>query len=148
MHKTGVFIPQPRLPNPRKQRVRIVEPQPRKMVPATHQPRPPLVVNASESEGEELISEADRDARLAYVLSIHVQGKECSNTVIRRTRTSTPIHVRDEERPMSSGDESDDADLTDGGSTNSEWTDLEGMSIFRKYGIQVKIMIRSYPESG
>lgn len=28
---------------------------------------------------------------------------------------------------MSSGDESDDADLTDGDSTNSEWTDLDGM---------------------
>jgi hypothetical protein len=41
------------------------------------------------------------------------------------TRCSTPLHVRDEET-LSSGDESDDADLTDGDSTDSEWADLEG----------------------
>lgn len=45
--------------------------------------------------------------------------------VIRMTRSSTPLPVRDEET-LSSGDESDDADLTDGDSTDSEWADLEG----------------------
>ncbi|KAF9450414.1 hypothetical protein P691DRAFT_468038 [Macrolepiota fuliginosa MF-IS2] len=115
-HKNGVYIPQPRLPRSRKPKARIVHPQPRRAIPAVYLHRSSAVVDVSESEEEGLISEADRDARLA------------------RTRTSTPmtpIHFRDEERPMSSGDESDDADLTDGDSTDSDWTDLEGRVLNR-----------------
>lgn len=46
--------------------------------------------------------------------------------MLRRTRTSTRLHIIDDEQHLSSGDESDDADLTDGGSTSSGWTDIEG----------------------
>jgi len=58
MHRNGVYIPQPQLPNPR---VRVVRPPIRK---PPHQRRPDVVDNVSDSE-KEFISEADRDARLA-----------------------------------------------------------------------------------
>jgi len=55
---------------------------------------------------------------------------DCQNqgglTCPRRTRSSARIHIIDDEQHLSSGDESDDADLTDGGSTSSGWTDIEG----------------------
>lgn len=109
LHRNGVYLPQPQFPNPRKSpSIRVVQPQPRKPFSPLHLRHASGTGNASDSDAEELVSEADRDARLA------------------RTRTSTPIYIVDEEQQMSSGDESDDADLTDGGSTDSEWTDLEG----------------------
>jgi hypothetical protein len=64
-HRNGVYIPQPRLPNPRKPKVRIAQPQPHKPFPALHLRRTSAAVNISDSDGEERISEADRDARLA-----------------------------------------------------------------------------------
>lgn len=71
MHKNGVYIPQPRLPDPRKHKVQIAQPPPRKPTPAVHLHRSSVIINVSESEGEEVISEADRDARLAYVNHAH-----------------------------------------------------------------------------
>lgn len=63
----------------------------------------------SESEGEN-ISEVDRDARLA------------------RSRIFQPISTSnvDDSEPSMSDDESDDADLTDGGSSDSEWSASPG----------------------
>ncbi|KXN92475.1 Protein CSF1 [Leucoagaricus sp. SymC.cos] len=113
LHKNNVYLPQPQLPNTRKHKVRIAQPQPRKPLATIQLRRPSTTIQVSDSEAEELISEADRDARLA------------------KTRTSTPIFIGDDEQPMSSGDESDDADLTDGGSTESEWTDNEGRDLSR-----------------
>ncbi|KAJ3575090.1 hypothetical protein NP233_g1335 [Leucocoprinus birnbaumii] len=113
LHKNGVYLPQPQLPNPRRPRVRIIQPQPRKPTLPPHLRRGSAPGNISDSDAEELVSEADRDARLA------------------RTRTSTPVHVVDDEQQMSSGDESDDADLTDGGSTDSAWTDNEDRELGR-----------------
>ena len=46
----------------------------------------------------------------------------------RRTRASTPVTEawRDDDMIMSSGDESDNADLTDGSSSGDEWSDIGG----------------------
>ena len=46
----------------------------------------------------------------------------------RRTRTSTPVTEawQDDDLIMSSGDESDNADLTDGSSSGDEWSDIGG----------------------
>ena len=46
----------------------------------------------------------------------------------RRTRASTPVPEawEDDDMIMSSGDESDNADLTDGSSSGDEWSDVGG----------------------
>lgn len=72
-HRNGVYIPQPRFPNPRK-RVPIAHPQPRKQIPVSHLRRYSGLINASDSDGEELVSEAYRDARLAYIISFRILG--------------------------------------------------------------------------
>ncbi|KAF9475774.1 hypothetical protein BDN70DRAFT_996181 [Pholiota conissans] len=107
-HKNRVYIPQPTLPN---LATRIPRPTETKRGPVygTRAPswRLSNVADLSDSDSEELISEVDRDARLA------------------RTRTSTPVaRVPEDDVTLSSGDESDDADLTDGESTGDEWSDL------------------------
>ncbi|XP_006461147.1 hypothetical protein AGABI2DRAFT_185437 [Agaricus bisporus var. bisporus H97] len=109
LHKNGVYIPSLTLPEPRVPNT-YAPPQKRS---STSNIRPHSIhSNASDSDGHGMISEVDRDARLAM------------------TRSSTPLPVRGEET-LSSGDESDDADLTDGDSTDSEWADLEGRASSR-----------------
>ena len=49
---------------------------------------------------------------------------------------------------MSSGDESDDADLTDGGSTSSGWTDIEGKFDAGHRMLLMIIRSRSQPRQG
>lgn len=48
------------------------------------------------------------------------------NLGYRRTRTSTPAPVTGDDIGMSTGDESDDADLTDSDSVGDSWSDTEG----------------------
>lgn len=48
-----------------------------------------------------------------------------SHVLFRKTRTSTPVaQAYDDDHAMSSGDESDDADLTDGFSSEDDWSDI------------------------
>ncbi|KAF9012385.1 hypothetical protein BDQ17DRAFT_1496756 [Cyathus striatus] len=62
--------------------------------------------SAEESEAEEAVSEADRDARLAK----------------SRSLTPLPVFVPEaEDINLTSGEESDDADLTGGESSDSDW---------------------------
>ncbi|KAG1742840.1 hypothetical protein EDB19DRAFT_1875202 [Suillus lakei] len=101
-HRNGLYLPPPCLPH--FCRAKIHPPAPLMSVPhskstATWWPR---LSYLSESDGEENISEADRDARLA------------------RSRLAPPIAVDDD---MSvSGEESDDEDLTDTESSISGWS--------------------------
>ncbi|KAG6911117.1 hypothetical protein DXG01_003857 [Tephrocybe rancida] len=102
-HKNGMYLPNPKLPDCRikgsqafgQARVETARKQRRS------------VAQLSDSDAEEGISEADRDARLA------------------KTRSSTPVprFTYEDNRNMSSGDESDDEDLTDSGS-DSDWSDF------------------------
>lgn len=107
-HKNDVFLPQPFLPSRARQLQERHVPRPqqqlRKDRPSTW--RLSALSNLSDSEGEEGVSEADRDARLA------------------RSRTSNPIYRFGHEGDMTSGDESDDADLTDADSMGSDWSDI------------------------
>ncbi|KAJ3517254.1 hypothetical protein NLJ89_g626 [Agrocybe chaxingu] len=106
-HRNSVYLPQPSLPS----RVNgFAQQRPTQYQPPP-QPRPAswrlsTLATMSDSEGEEGVSEADRDARLA------------------RTRTSTPVPRVQEEDIMSSGDESDDADLTEGEYSEDDWSDI------------------------
>ncbi|KAF4621408.1 hypothetical protein D9613_000735 [Agrocybe pediades] len=109
-HQKGVYIPQPTLPDPSSS-ISEFNPTPEPL--ASHS-RPSsrrfsTMPDLSDSENEEGISEADRDARLA------------------KTRTSTPVpRLGDDDVMMSSGDESDDADLTDSDSIDDDWSEFEG----------------------
>ena len=49
----------------------------------------------------------------------------------RRTRASpcAPGALQDDDMIMSSGDESDNADLTDGSSSGDEWSDIGGKGL-------------------
>ncbi|KAG9221064.1 hypothetical protein CCMSSC00406_0005497 [Pleurotus cornucopiae] len=109
LHRDGIYLPQPRLSTV------SAPPIPKHPGVASHAPMRPMsgprrwsqLSHLSESEGEEGISEADRDARLA------------------KTRTATPVvlpPLEDEDPNMSSGDESDDEDLT-ADSSDSDWSD-------------------------
>ncbi|KAF8893814.1 hypothetical protein BD779DRAFT_1669348 [Infundibulicybe gibba] len=105
IHRSGVYLPQPIFSDLYQNRTGQINLRPTK--PAVAHPRPPSRLgNLSESD-EEMVSELDRDARLA------------------RTRSSTPqvLHTHDDE-DMSSGDESDDGDLTDADSSDSDWSNL------------------------
>ncbi|RDB25364.1 Protein CSF1 [Hypsizygus marmoreus] len=107
-HSSGLYLPHPVLPNTRRHteqgHVRQSGPKDRPQKPW------PLssVAQLSDSDAEDGISEADRDARLA------------------KTRTSTPIprFTLEEDQNMTSGDESDNEDLTDA-SSDSDWFDLD-----------------------
>ncbi|KAF8070507.1 hypothetical protein FPV67DRAFT_1756074, partial [Lyophyllum atratum] len=104
LHKNGLYLPHPTLPihqdfegatslsqrPPKNERMR------KSWTSVAHN---------SESDAEEGISEADRDARLA------------------NTRSSTPVppFTFEDDQNMSSGDESDDEDLTDA-SSDSDWS--------------------------
>ncbi|KAH9485425.1 Protein CSF1 [Psilocybe cubensis] len=113
LHRGGVFLPQPSLPGAFCDNSTSYP----SLQSHTHRTRPPswrlsTFTNLSDSEEEEAISEVDRDARLA------------------RTRTSTPApETRTDDVTMSSGDESDDADLTDGDSIWSDIEDIDGDGI-------------------
>ncbi|CAA7261639.1 unnamed protein product [Cyclocybe aegerita] len=106
-HRNSVYLPQPSLPS---RADAFTQQRPTQYQPPPH-PRPAswrlsTLATMSDSEGEEGVSEADRDARLA------------------RTRTSTPVPRVQEEDVMSSGDESDDADLTEGEYSEDDWSDI------------------------
>ncbi|KAF9465079.1 hypothetical protein BDZ94DRAFT_1351083 [Collybia nuda] len=107
LHTHGLYLPHPSLPSQSYDAKPAVLPR----TASTHEPAPLLRISGlaqlSESDGEEGISEAERDARLA------------------RTRTSTPVSrfVDDDDQNMISGDESDDEDLTDA-SSDGDWSNI------------------------
>ncbi|KDR75835.1 hypothetical protein GALMADRAFT_156774 [Galerina marginata CBS 339.88] len=106
-HRNGIYLPQPTLPNLANSSPTSISPQRANIHHRTPSWRFSAFTNLSDSEGEEGVSEADRDARLA------------------RTRTSTPVpEHREDEVTTSSGDESDDADLTDSNSVGDDWSDV------------------------
>ncbi|KAJ6593973.1 hypothetical protein B0H19DRAFT_1365929 [Mycena capillaripes] len=111
-HRNGVFLPQPELSDHR--RYRSME--------GLQTPRPPgrhaenrsswqKLSHLSESDSGEDVLDTDRDARLA------------------RTRTETPIpqynQEKDDELAMSEGDESDTEGLSEGTSSDDNWSDLD-----------------------
>ncbi|KAG6849567.1 hypothetical protein H0H93_007348 [Arthromyces matolae] len=104
-HVNGVYLTQPKLPEQR----RIVGTIPAAARTESTQVSHMNPLHLSDSDAEEGVSEADRDARLA------------------KTRSSTPIarFISEENQNMSSGDESDDEDLTDT-SSDAEWFDHVG----------------------
>ncbi|KAF9529375.1 hypothetical protein CPB83DRAFT_789894 [Crepidotus variabilis] len=109
LYRRNVYLPQPTLP--RRGRNRSKGPLVEQIRSSRSRTRPPswhipTLANLSDSD-EEVISEADRDARLA------------------RTRTSTPVPNPMDDNFMSSGDESDDADLTEGYTSDDDWSDLD-----------------------
>ncbi|KAJ7045588.1 hypothetical protein C8F04DRAFT_939778 [Mycena alexandri] len=114
-HKHGVFLPQPELSDYR--RYRGTE-----NLPATDRPpglpaerRAPWqkMPHFSESDSGEDILDTDRDARLA------------------NTRTPIPQNTvkQDDERPWSEGDESDTDDLSEGTSSDDNWSDLDATEV-------------------
>ncbi|KAG6841879.1 hypothetical protein C0991_005609 [Blastosporella zonata] len=101
-HQNGLYLPHPLLPEQRLGgRPNLV--RTRTEVRKSWR----SVTQLSDSDAEEGISEADRDARLA------------------KTRSSTPVpgFTYEDNRNMSSGDESDDEDLTDA-SSDDDWSDF------------------------
>ncbi|EAU91786.1 hypothetical protein CC1G_04554 [Coprinopsis cinerea okayama7 len=112
-HAGSMFLPQPLLPTSRRP-----QPKPRAVNLNRHssshsrrrQPswRPSTLGHFSDSDGDDALSEADRDAHVAKA---------------RFSVTRLPLQEREDDS-MSSGDESDDADLTDGDSLNSDWSDI------------------------
>lgn len=124
-HSHGLYLPHPLLPNPRNRieyrranQVTLADDRSARAWPLSS------LAHLSDSDAEEGISEVDRDARLAYASRLNDQLIK-ANTISRKTRTSTPIlHAGDEDN-MTSGDESDDEDLTDA-SSDSNWSYLVG----------------------
>lgn len=113
-HQNGMFLPQPTLPGvghkghrptpkPAKRRTEHDHRFVRRLTP---------LPDFSDSDGEDGMSEIDRDA------------------IVARSRYSKGRPIFKEEEQMSSGDESDNADLTDGDSINSDWSDLLGLFLF------------------
>ncbi|KAG1839020.1 hypothetical protein DFJ58DRAFT_813100 [Suillus subalutaceus] len=101
-HRNGLYLPPPRLPH--FCRVKPHPPAPLTSVAPSKSTAAwwPQLSHLSESDGEENISEADRDARLA------------------RSRLAPPAAVDDD--ISVSGEESDDEDLTDTESSISGWS--------------------------
>ncbi|KAK2463228.1 hypothetical protein APHAL10511_004883 [Amanita phalloides] len=97
----GLFIPQPPVPNLSRKTQSNKGPKPRRKAEYEK------LADASDSDAETGISEAERDARLA------------------RTRNATPIPRTIQEEDITSGDESDDADLTDESTSESVWSDQD-----------------------
>ncbi|KAG6845925.1 hypothetical protein H0H87_000731 [Tephrocybe sp. NHM501043] len=107
-HINGLYLPHPSLPAQCTIRESPTVTQSRLEIAR----KPRISVNQlSDSDAEEGISEADRDARLA------------------KTRSSTPAprFTYEDNQNMSSGDESDDEDLTDASSA-SDWSDIADTS--------------------
>ena len=67
----------------------------------------------SDSEGEENISEADRDARLAFVMSCFLSYNALKYTSRRSRPQRIHVAVAHDNDSISSGDEEDDDDLTE-----------------------------------
>ncbi|KAG6900261.1 hypothetical protein C0993_000714 [Termitomyces sp. T159_Od127] len=101
-HKNGLYLPHPILPEEHRPGAPVNSTR----VEYTRRPRS-NVARLSDSDTEEGISEADRDARLA------------------KTRSSTPAprSIYEDDQNMSSGDESDDEDLT-AASSDSDWSEF------------------------
>ncbi|KAG5648496.1 hypothetical protein DXG03_003107 [Asterophora parasitica] len=124
LHKNGVYLPHPTLPN-RQHTPEAAGPS----QPARKERVPDSWANLahlSESDAEEGISEADRDARLAYVVELSQnRGTFNSNERCSKTRTSSPVprFAYDDDQNMTSGDESDNEDLTDA-SSDSDWSEF------------------------
>ncbi|KAG1858104.1 hypothetical protein F4604DRAFT_1684988 [Suillus subluteus] len=101
-HRNGLYLPPPRLPH----FCRVKPHPPAPLTSVAHSKSTaawwPQLSHLSESDGEENISEADRDARLA------------------RSRLAPPAAVDDD--ISVSGEESDDEDLTDTESSISGWS--------------------------
>jgi len=68
----------------------------------------------------------------------------------RRTRTSTPVPktVVEDDVTMSSGDESDDADLTDGDSFGDDWSDDESKAFSQLAAHLLNLVIASSGRPG
>ncbi|KAG7440025.1 uncharacterized protein BT62DRAFT_646663 [Guyanagaster necrorhizus] len=112
-HRNSVYIPQPL-----KHRTR--GPWEDTMYQGKNASTSPDSWPLSESEEEFGVSEADRDARLAQS---------------RVDSLMSPVH--EEDQNMSDGDESDNEDLTDGETSESDWFDFEEETsnpLCRKYG--------------
>ncbi|KAF7969728.1 hypothetical protein HWV62_26142, partial [Athelia sp. TMB] len=112
-HKNGLHLPQPRLS-------RKVEAREKRQPSLSRQgdghERDASQLRGhssrvSDSDGEEGVSEADRDARLAQSRTFSPPAHQPNSTLER------------EQQSMSSGDESDDEDLTDGGTSDGDWSD-------------------------
>ncbi|KAF7361830.1 hypothetical protein MVEN_00527500 [Mycena venus] len=108
--KKGIFLPQPQLSDHR--RYRSMEGLTTAKSPGRHAEKRSSwqkVVHLSESDSGEDILDTDRDARLA------------------KTRTETPIprHSTDKDEIMSEGDESDTEGLSEGTSSDDNWSDLD-----------------------
>ncbi|KAF8210348.1 hypothetical protein K438DRAFT_1959629 [Mycena galopus ATCC 62051] len=105
-HSNGVFLPQPDLSDRRRYRsMTTARPPVQRVENRSSWQRPHL----SESDSGEDILDTDRDARLA------------------KTRTETPIprHSTDKDEAMNEGDESDTEDLSEGTSSDDNWSDLD-----------------------
>ncbi|KAF8630636.1 hypothetical protein AX15_002787 [Amanita polypyramis BW_CC] len=102
-HLNGVFLPQPTVPDLARRSRSNKIPKPFRKAPYASAEK---LAETSDSDAETGISEAERDARLALARSV----------------TPLPQTIVEEET-MTSGDESDDADLTDGTSSDSVWSD-------------------------
>lgn len=72
-----------------------------------------------------------------------------SHVWFSKTRTSTPVpQAYDDDQAMSSGDESDDADLTDGYSSEDDWSEI-GIVIFQiSYFAEGSILVGNPQEHG
>ncbi|KAG1765509.1 hypothetical protein EV702DRAFT_1283104 [Suillus placidus] len=115
-HRNGLYLPRPRLPH--FCRVKPHPPAPLTSIPHSKSTAAwwPRLSHLSESDGEENISEADRDARLA------------------RSRLAPPVAVDDD--ISVSGEESDDEDLTDTESSISGWSSTRSTqrhSLIKRY---------------
>jgi hypothetical protein len=99
----------------------------------------------SESEGEEGVSEADRDARLAseHFYLLFLGGLSPPFSHARRTRTlAWPVRsqAHEDNEDLTSGDESDNEDLTDSKSSGSDWSEVRsGMCRLRMTTVRLKI---------
>ncbi|OJA20857.1 hypothetical protein AZE42_02968 [Rhizopogon vesiculosus] len=116
-HRNGLYLPSPCLPHLRKVKPHTTAPLP--ITPRSKSTTAwwPHLSHLSESDGEDNISEADRDARLA------------------RSRLAPPIAADDE--ISVSGEESDDEDLTDAESSASDYSSTRSgnqrQSLFKHY---------------
>ncbi|KAH7927135.1 hypothetical protein BV22DRAFT_1193843 [Leucogyrophana mollusca] len=129
-HQSGLHLPPLRLPRLSQAPRREDQSSQRKPQIRNMKTRWSRVSHLSESEGEEHISEADRDARL------------------RKSRLAAPVtlHGIDDNEQSVSGDESDDEDLTDTGSSDTDWS-MHGIEINKKTFLsQYRTVLNHYKE--
>ncbi|KAJ7901907.1 hypothetical protein B0H14DRAFT_3080144 [Mycena olivaceomarginata] len=107
-HLKGVFLPQPELSDHRRYQSKEGLTTGRPPVRQAEKRSPwQKVARLSESDSGEDILDTDRDARLAKT----------------RTETPIPLHIPDKDEAMSEGDESDTEDLSEGTSSDDNWSD-------------------------